>query len=163
MKSYLLTLFGVCLVSVIVRIISPEGATKKYIEMICSVCVIAAVAMPVVKAITGFDGDNIDIGLGGEYEEQDYGEIYNSNLLNENRLAAEELLKNELTGLLSVSSDSLRVSLRVSQSADGAVIDSATVYIGGGAVASDPQRIKDYIGERLSVECQIIYEIFDEK
>ncbi len=163
MKSYLLTLFGVCLVSVIVRVISPEGVTKKYIEMICSVCVIAAVAMPVVKAIIGFDGDNIGIGLGNEYEEQNYGEIYNSNLLNENRLAAEEMLKNELVGLLSVSSDSLRVSLRVSQNADGVVIDSATVYIGGGAVAADPQRIKDYIGQRLSVECQIIYEIFDEK
>ena len=161
MKTYLLTLFGVCVVSAVIRVISPEGSTKKYIELLCSVCVIAAVAMPAVKAITGFSDYDFDISL-EENNKQNYDEIYNGNLLYESRAAAEELMKNELAALLSVSPESLRVRLGVSQGTDGAAIDSVTVYISAGAITADPAIIKKYVGEITTSECQITYEVFDE-
>ena len=47
MREYLFALLAVCAVSSVIRVISPDGAMKKYIEMLCSVCVVCAVISPI--------------------------------------------------------------------------------------------------------------------
>lgn len=163
MRSYFLTLFGVTLTAALVNVISPEGVMKKHIELICSICVIAAVAVPVVKGILTVDMENINIVLEEEFETDDYDEIYNQNLLNTNKAAAEEMLKNELAQTLAVNSEGIDVDLVISQSDGSARIESVKVFIAPEAVSADPQKIKKYVAERLSAECEIIYNLFDEK
>lgn len=163
MRSYFLTLFGVALTAALVNVISPEGVMKKHIELICSICVIAAVAVPVIKGIISVDIGNIDIALEEEFETDNYDEIYNQNLLYTNKTAAEQVLKNELARTLDVNADGVGVSLEISQDGENTRIESVKVFIAPEAVSADPQGIKKYVAERLSVECEIIYNLFDEK
>lgn len=163
MRSYFLTLFGVTLTAALVNVISPEGVMKKHIELMCSICVIAAVAVPVVKGILTVDMENINIVLEEEFETDDYDEIYNQNLLHTNKTAAEQMLKNELSQALDINADGIDVDLIISQGDENTHIESVKVFVGSEAVSADPQKIKKYVAERLSTECEIIYNLFDEK
>lgn len=161
MRTYLSALFGVCLVSAIIKVISPEGATKKYIEMLCSLCVISAVIFPMGRQISE------DYGIGDlipdiEYESESYDEIYNQYLLDQNIKNACEVLRTELCERLGTDSSEIEVKIST-EDIDGEIkVRSVSVILGVGAITADPDEIKEYIYERTECECEIIYEIIGE-
>ena len=107
MKEYLATLFGVCLLSAIVRAVTPESATKKYIEILCSLCVVAAIVLPIIKQISDYNGvDGLFEAI--DYESYDYEEIYNSYIIDENIKMAQETLARELENKFGADSVALR-------------------------------------------------------
>lgn len=157
MKEYLWTLFGVCATSAIVGAISPEGAMKKYISILCSLCVTVAVISPLISEISSLDdiGELLELDVG--YDATDYEEIYNGYLLEQNLSLACETLEAELAERFSVENGELTVALEAVD-VDGEIsVSSATVYIGLGAVTVDPAEIKAYMLERTGCECEIIY------
>ena len=161
MKEYLATLFGVCLLSAIVRAITPESATKKYIEILCSLCVVAAIVLPIIKQISDYNG--VD-GLFEEidYESYDYEEIYNSYIMDENIKMAQETLACELENKFGTDSGSIGVRL-ITEIIDGEIKTRLVkVILSAKAIAISPQEIENYIAQRLNCECQIIYDSIDE-
>lgn len=161
MRTYLSTLLGVSVVSAVVRAISPEGAMKKYIEVFCSICVISALISPVAAYISELDGIEDILDFEVEYESSNYDEIYNEYLLDTNTADACRALENELSTLLGTDTESIKVSLDVSREGDEVSVNCVNVTLGVGAIAADPEQIKNYVQERVGCECQIIYDITD--
>ncbi len=162
MKDYLLTLFFVCLVSAIVKTVSPDGAMKKYIEILCTVCVISAVIIPISTEISSLDGISDilkpDIGI----EDANYDEIYNKYLLEQNIENAEACLEGELCQRLALESGALNVRLSVESDGEQLKVTSAQVVLGLKSMSANPDVIKEYILERTECECEIIYDNIDE-
>lgn len=162
MREYIALLFGVTLIAGIVRVTAPDGQMKNYINILCSLCVLAAVVIPVSHAFIGTDGlselllDNLDC------ESQGYDEIYNQYIAEEKTELAEQQLAAELAESCGVSEEAFDVELALSD--DGALhITAVTVTIKKEAVAAEPAAIKAYVKERTNSECCIIYDFYDEK
>lgn len=162
MRGYIFTLFGVCIVSAVVRTVSPDGAMKKHIELLCSLCVASAMIIPLVSLLYSAKYDNIFDGIFDGCQTENYEEIYNSYLIEGNVSAVESAMSEELCDRLSVGGD-VEVDVAVERLEEGYRVSGARVILGARAVAADPKIIRQYIYERLSCECEIIYNIFDEK
>lgn len=163
MKQYLLLVFGVCLVSGAIRVISPEGAMKKHIEMLCSLCLAAAVVIPLVSMISGMDGEGMLDGILGGYETQDYEKIYGDYVVSGNMENVEAVMAEELAEMLDVNVGDITVGIILERQDDTCKVTNTYVILRAGAVACDPDIIKDHVYERLGIECEIIYSINDEK
>ncbi len=158
MKEYLAVLLGVCFASGLVRAISPEGSGKKYVEIICALCVISAIATPLIKGIeelVSFDGE-----LEFEYSEhtESYDEIYNSYIISGNASAACDALADGIAEYASAPREGISVSLDYTQGENEISVSRARVYIYPRAIATDPQKIREYIKSTLGTECEIIYK-----
>ena len=161
MKEYLLSLFGVCVASAVVRVASPSGSLKKYLEIVCSMCVAAALIIPVGAWI--MDGDGIEGALEGiEWESQNYEEIYNSYVLEYELAEAENMLVSELAEHFGKAADGFDVELLTEWNADKVGIAEARVILNEKTLSVPPEQIKGYIYERLECECEIIYLFNDE-
>ncbi len=162
MKEYLSVLVCVCAASGLVRAVSPEGTGKKYIEMICSLCVIIAISVPLVSGIFGLADMNERLDAEGGQLTENYGEIYNSFLREGEISAAEKSLGEGLAAYVGAQQDTLRVKIEYEQNEGKTLLTGAKVYILPKAISASPEKIKEYIKNALGVECEIIY-ISDEK
>ena len=163
MKEYLMMVLGVCMVAGVVRVISPEGGMKKHIEMLCSLCLAAAVALPLVGAFLNIDGDGIrsvvDEIFDG-YETQELESIYNDYVARKNTDAVESALEQELKGALDCEDIRVVVDIEMEETCE---IRQVSVILGLGAMSADPDIIKNTVFERLCVECEIIYDKMTKK
>ena len=162
MKEYLLILFGVCVLAAIVRVISPDGVMKNYIELICALCVIAAIAAPLSQILSEI-GD-VDISISeNQTNMENYDEIYNLYLAEGSLDDAERILEQELEAVFLQGSGDVDVNARAQTCEDGVKVVGIDVTLIGGAVLADPEAVIEYVLARTGVECQIIYELYDEK
>ncbi|MBE6577515.1 MAG: hypothetical protein E7653_05200 [Ruminococcaceae bacterium] len=159
MKEYILTLFCVCCVAAVIRTACPENATKKYIEMLCAVCVISAISLPIFGAFADFDGFDSVFVESGESDDN-YDEIYKSYLNDKGVDSAESVISDTLCEQLGVDGGAIRIVLHIDE--ESSKVLSATAIIGNGAVDTDPALISSHIKNTLGVECDIVYELFDE-
>lgn len=162
MKGYVLGIFGICIVSAVARVLSVGNATKKHIEILTSLCLIATVASPLASFIGDAGGVSEIFDFDADAPMLDYGELYEEYLLGGNARTSEELLEGELATLLSVSEDAFDVSLTLGVSDAGvAEVREAHVRIYPEGIAADPDKIREHILMRTGVECEIIYDIND--
>lgn len=163
MKEYLLAIFGVCIIGTAVKSLAPDGAIKKYIEMLCTLCAVAVIIAPassIISASYGLDGliDKM------KTENEDYNVIYKEYLEEKEIDRAEKLLCAELAEYLELSTEAIAVKIEVSDSDEDTVnIESVNVYLGAQAISASPEIIREYIYNRTEAECQIIYGLIDEK
>ena len=164
-KNYLWSLTLVCAAAAVVKVAAGDGPMKKYIDMICSICVVCALILPVLRDFSPYNAE--DIGEMFEYSGQSegreyYEEIYNSYLLSGNVEIAESDICGGLANTLGVAQTNVSVSL-VTECADEEItVSEAVVELSGEACFADPEIIKEYIMSRLEVECRIIYKNKDE-
>ncbi len=158
MGEYISALFGVCIVSGVICVMAPEGQSKRYLDIICSLCVICAVGVPLANSI--FQIKNIGYFFDGiEYETStNYDEIYNQYLTNGYLEEAEQLMAEQLTKRYSLPQNSIDIRLDSAVNGDSVEVIGATAIIGAAAVAVPPDEIKTHIKQSLGVECVIIYE-----
>ena len=158
MKEYLTSLLYVCIAAAVARAVALEGALKKYVEIICSVCVIAAVVSPAVFALVDEGGFESIFGGGEQWQTESYEEIFKEYLQSGSIGVSEQLLSEELCNYF--KADAGDIEVRLTCNSDGNTVDvvGAVAVLRGEAIATDPQRIKDYVAQRLGVECEIIYE-----
>lgn len=163
MKEYLSALLGVCVISAVVKAVASDGAMKKYVEMLCTLCVLAVLIMPVSDIISssyGFDG----LLEKTEFEGENYEDVYNEYISEKEIDRAEKLLTAELAEYLEIDAEALRVKLEVSYGENGETdVEKAKVYLGMQAVGISPEAVTEYLYGRIGAECQIIYGITDEK
>lgn len=162
MKEYLSALLGVCVISTAVKALASDGVMKKYTEMLCTLCVLAVIISPAARIISASYG--ID-GLLDKMEEEDknYDVIYNEYLFEKEIEYAEEQLGRELAEYLALDAEAISVKLEVSDGEDTVNVDRVKVYLGLQAVGASPENIQKYLYERTGAECQIIYDITNEK
>lgn len=164
-RAYLWSLTLVCVASAVVRAASGNDATKKYIDLLCSLCVICAIVIPVAREFSELDADGIgeffeeDVF---EYGQEDYGEIYNSYLHEGSVTLAEETLENGLLNALELGAGDIKVTLLTDTSGETPRVCEAVATLYGKAYAADPELIKSYIEEQTGAECRIIYGNVDE-
>lgn len=164
-RGYLWSLTLVCIASAVVRASAGNNASKKYIDILCSLCVICAIVIPVAQEFSSIDADGISDFLEEdpfEYGQEDYGEIYNSYLREESIRSAEEALENGLLDTLGLSEGDVRIKLITDTSGEALSVCEVIATLGHGAYNTDPVLIKDYLEEQTKAKCRIIYENVDE-
>ena len=158
MRTYLSALLGVCIVSAIIRVLSPLSVLKKYIEMLSAICIISVVVLPICQGITEDYRFNDAPFTDDKYNSYDYGEIYNNYLSQKNVEMACCTLENELARHVGVSTEEIDVNLTGNEIDGVYVLERITVTLGMGAVSVDPDTVIDFISERTGIECEIIYD-----
>ncbi len=156
MENYIRVIFTVGVAAAVIKASAPESSLSKYLQMLCSLCAVAVMALPIYEAISDRDAV-IDFAENIEFETQDYEEIYNSYLASGELQAAENILSSELCKAVGAKADSLCVRLDAER-ADGEIrVVGADVMIYSNGITASPDKIKEYIFEQLQVECRIIY------
>lgn len=164
-RNYLWSLTLVCVAAAVVKVATGEGAMKKHIDMICSLCVVCALVVPVFHDLSLYSSEDMGelFEYSGESEGREYyEEIYNSYLRSGSVELAETDLCGGLAKTLGVAQEDVSVSLVTEYTEDAAGVSEAVVELGSGAYFADPEIIKEYIMSRLGTECRIIYKNKDE-
>ena len=162
MKEYIGILFGVCMLAALVRVVAPEGVMKKYIEMVCALCVISAIILPLTQLLS--DIQSIDISIeNGEAEMSNYDEIYNSYLAKGSLGDAEKILEREIADAFIKGSGEVDIDIRANVQGDNVQVSGINVTLIGSAVTADPEQVRQYVLGRTGVECEILYDIIVEK
>ncbi len=159
MKEYMIALFGVCCVAAVVKNVSSGNAMKKHIEIVCALCVISALVLPIFDVFSDFKGIDF-VFEDNSYLEDDYVEIYNQYLVEKRVDLAETAISSSVCNSLGVADGAIRIKLYLDDS--GAQIISATAVISKDAVTADPAEIALHIRQTLGVECEVVYQLFDE-
>ena len=158
MKTYLIALLCVCISSAVVRVISPDGVMKKYIEMLCAICIISVVIVPIYQEMSNIDSMGELFVPEGIADETDYDEIYNEYLSQKYIENTCDLLEADLAERLKIANEDIDVRLEVYENDVEVAVRSATVVLDTGAITADPEIIKEFFYERFAAECEIIYD-----
>ena len=155
-------LFAVCVIAAIVRLLAPQGVMKKYIEIICALCVICAMTQPIGQII--YEIQNINISVpDADFDTSSYDEIYNNSLVSGSASDAEQILEQEIRDAFLMGSGDIDVKLHIQVTDNSAQVVGVDVILIGGAVLVDPEQVRQYLLDRTGIECQIIYDIIVEK
>ncbi len=157
MKEYISLLFGVCALSGMIGAIAPQGQTKKYLEIICSLCVICALAVPLLNGIS--EAPSLDNFFGTEDSDEQikYEEIYNNYILEGRLKDAEAALASDIEKACGAPAGSLGVRLDCTETQTGIEPLVVTVIISPRAIAVPPEEIKEFVANFTNTECTIVY------
>ena len=158
MREYLMTLIAVSLFSGIVGMISPEGDLKKYVRLLCTLCLLCAMIGPILSLFTDSDFFLGDWAEEGEEDAIDYEEIYNNALVSGGERQAEEVIHNSIVQTFSLPSDSLEISVKTKSKNESESMADVTVILHDGAIFADPQEILTHIGKMGDFRCVIVYD-----
>ncbi len=160
MKEYIIGIFGICILSAVARALSVGNATKKHMEILTSLCLIATVASPLASFIGEADGVLGVLDLETDALMLDYEQLYEEYLLDGNAQTSEAILEGELVKLLGVGENAFDVDLTLGVTQTGvAEVRGARVRIYPEGLAADPDVIREHILARTGTECEIIYYI----
>ncbi len=157
MKEYIFTLFGVCIISGLVRVLAPEGASSKYLEIICSLCVICVLFAPLAGSLSEFGGIEYFFDE-NEYENStNYDEIYNQFITEGQLSELEGMLEKDICEKLSLQENSIAIILDAASEGQKIELVGATAVISAKALSVPPDDVREYIGATLGVDCVIVY------
>ena len=161
MTKYFLGLIVIAFVGSAVMSLSPKGTSRAYLKLLCGLCSIGCIAIPLISAFGGggFMIDEFISAFDGENASEDAMlEIYNSAIEGAAIENAEETLKNEIIKELSTKSDALDVKIITDKSGDDFYIKKITVTLYPSGYALDPRAISDICRSRLGAECDFVYK-----
>lgn len=159
MKEYLMTLTGVSILCGVIEMLSAEGNLKKYVRLLCALCMLCAVASPLFQILSDGDFDPRSLWEDlGEREEEDYYEIYNQSLLKNETKYAENILKNMVLKEFSLSESSLELRLKIVSKNETYEAETVYVILRDEAVLVNPKKMTDFLNEQAKCECVLIYE-----
>ena len=159
MKEYLMTLISVSLLSGIMGMISPEGDLKKYVRLLCTLCVFCAMISPAFSLWQGMGSSGEEI-LGELIDKEDvnYDEIYKDSLLSFGEVQAEETIKSNILERFLLSEDSIDVEVKSQSENDIEEWIAVTVLLRDEAIFTDPREILSLVESMVSCSCVIVYE-----
>ena len=158
MREYLMTLIAVSLFSGIVGMISPEGDLKKYVRLLCTLCLLCAMIGPVLTLFADSAFSAEDWLEEVEKEEINYEEIYNNALISGEEAQAAETIQNSILQTFSLPSGSLEVSVKSKSKNDTDSPLDVTVILRDEAIFADPKKILAHIEKMGDGRCVIVYE-----
>lgn len=158
MKEYLSLLISVALFGGVIGMLSPEGDLKKYLRLLCSLCLLCAMLAPIFSE---WRGGNLSLDFLWESEEGesiDYDEIYNQSLQSGNRENAEKIVKNRLLAEFDLPYDSLDVRVLFSLENDIYRAEKVELILHPQAIFADPKEMIALVNEVWECPCVVIYE-----
>ncbi len=153
------------MVASVIKAAAPESSLTKYLQMLCSICTVAVIALPIYSALTDKNEiANFFESIEFETEStESYEEIYNTYLINGELENAERVLSESLCKAVGAGSGTVEVRLEGEYGEGEIRVVGADALVHKGAIAVSPDKIKTYIKDTLRVECRIIYLFNDEK
>ena len=157
MGRFIMTVMGVALIGGIMGMLTPDGETKKYVRFVASLCLLCALAAPLIVLVTEGGGGIDDLFPSFEDESEGYDEIYKNALAEGARENAEAAIKAKLISRFELSEKSLDVTLSLGYDGKDYAIESAQVTLNSSAVFADPREISEYINGELNCPCTVVY------
>lgn len=163
MKTYIVSLLAVALISGIVSMLSPNGGSgiKKSVSLLSALCVLCILVRPIGKIASELKnaGSIFERGIvSSNYSEENYAEIYNNNLIKYSEADVSEALGNMLCTEFELPAETIDVSAVMSDNGNEYIVDRVIICLRGKAVFSDPHKICEYVNSLLKCECEIIYD-----
>lgn len=159
MKSYFITLMAVALLNGMIGMISPEGNVKKYIRLLGGLCLLCAMAQPIVSILSGGDFSVEEwLDLPEMQETVDYDEIYNHALVSGGEKNAETAIKNRILSRFELPSDSMDIEVNFVTNKDELSLGDVRVTLRDQAIFADPREIISYVNESWNCPCTVIYD-----
>ena len=159
MKEYFLTLMAVAVLNAVMGMLSPDGDLKKYVGLLGTLCLLLAMAQPLLGwqgEGQGFLADLWDPEMGEETP--DYGEIYGQALTSGGKQNLETLLREQIAQEFSIPEDSLAVSVGLVIEDGEGQVSQVRLTLRDSAVFADPRALTEYINQRLDCPCIVLYD-----
>ena len=159
MRGYLISIVAVSVFCGVVDILSPQNDMRKYLRLLCGICVLCIITEPLTSVFKNFGGlleglAETDI----EISQTDYTKIFEDNL---RRGAADEVarcVKDRISVKMNISDDKFDVSVVLDEKEGSYGAIRATVRIFPSGLALDAKQIADMVGNILDCPCTVIYE-----
>ena len=158
MAEYGGTLFGVCLLGALIRMLSPEGDMKRYIGLVSAFCVLLAVAKPLIVQYESKEGLFWEEwGAGGEQESVNYDEIYDQSLIGAGGMLAENQIKLLIIKEFSLSEEDVSVQGDFEMKNGIGTIRQITLYLHRSTISVDPRELTEYLTKCYACPCVVLY------
>ena len=151
-----MTVLSVALLSGVVGMLSPEGNTKKYVRLVGSLCILCALASPLVGLVVEGE-DGLELLFPTVDGAEAYEDIYREAIAEGVRENAELAVKNMLISRFDIAQEELEIILSVVWQGEKYEVDGATVILKSSLVAIDPREITEYIKGELGCSCTVVY------
>ena len=160
MKEYFLAILAVAVIGGIIISLSPDGNSAKYIKLLCGLCTVGCIIIPIVSYAA--EGDySYEQWKGVFVQEQyvgEYDEIYNNAFENVENTNADILLKNKIIQALRVEKDDFDIHICLDNKSDGKSIEKVEVKIYSSGIDIDPRSLENYVYSLLKCQCVIYYD-----
>lgn len=159
MGEYFLTLLCVALLCGGINLLAPDGTLKSSLRTVTAICFLCATVSPIASTVTeqGLDPSEwLDELI--YYEEENYVEIYNQNLINVGEEQAAELVKHEILSRFSLSPNAIDVFVLFEVENEIAELGSVRLLLRDDGVLIDPRTLISFVEERYGCSCTVVYD-----
>ena len=161
MNGYITTLIGTVAICSLAAMLAPEeSGMLGYVKLAAGLCVLCVAISP----LSSFIGALADLEAGGGFldggsnAENNFGQIYEENLLGAGEASASSGLRTMLCREFGLDAEEIEVSVELCVADEEYIAESVTViFLGGKAIFTDPHEVIDYVGDLLDCRCEIIY------
>ena len=161
MKTYILTIIGVALVSAAVIILTPKNqGILKHVKFLASVALVCVLAEPIFALVSELGTNGIDSFL-NEIDtltetDENYESIFYENL---SKLSANELqteLKKQVCAKFGIDEKNLNIRAEYSSSGEGIKFSRILITLSGAAILKDPREIESYVKDLTNLHCDCV-------
>ena len=161
MSEYFLGLIVFAFVGAVIFSLVPEGASKRYVRLLCGLCSVGCIAFPVLSLISdGNDtfGEIAELFETSDISNNDSVEIYKHSLNMATLSNTQEELEGKIIQELSGKYGDVGVKIELGENGNEVYIKRIIVYIYSSGYALDPEKIKNVCQNELGKTCDIIYK-----
>lgn len=161
MKEYILILVLTVLAGSVIITLSPEGGAGGGVRLLCSLCTVACIAVPLISLVSkGLDPNALgDLPLPPDIEAGYYDEIYNTSLVDSEVKNAEISLKNAVKKEFNVSDDAFDIRISAKKIIDENYSISVELIIYRYGIGIDPHSVEKYVKNMLECSFTTVYAI----
>ncbi len=159
MKEYLMTLSGVMILSVLIGTACAEGNVKKYVRLLCALCLLCALISPLLRIWSEGDFDVSRLWENTvESEEDRYDEIYHQALIRNEISYAERLLKKQISERFNLDGSTFDTVIETVVKNGTYEPSRIRIILRDEAIFADPTKLIQYVNQTQKCECVIIYD-----
>ena len=153
MKSYLLSLFGACVVAILAEMILPERA-EKFFRLITSLFLVCVLIAPLPRAARAIQKITRDLFSQAQEEEtlDRYNEEMQATVDEASRTYFVQMLTATLCERFNIKSSDLTCSVTWDQEGEPSV-ERVTLILSGSAIWKDPEPMEEFVSGLLGCEC----------
>lgn len=157
MQGYALSILAASLVGIVISLLSPEGATAKYLRLTVSLVLLCALLSPLPSVLGDLLADGGLSYLPEDASPEDYEEEFDEALSSASKDYFSRLLSKSICEELSLPEGTVRCAILW---ADGDELSPVrvTVILSGSSIWKDPAPIKAFVKDLLSCECTVAIE-----
>ena len=161
-KEYLMSLLCVAVAAAITQGMLKGNAQREQLCFLCAVCVLAALVVPSSRLIfsLGSAEDMVDKILPeSDSENEGYGKIYISHLLDGGAEEVERYIVSELSEKLLESKENIGARVTLSADGKGAEVRSVKVFLYPSAYDAEPEKIKKLVSMLFQNQEQLLNQL----